>query len=1148
MKTRKFLKMAPTVAARLLSALRNKIAIAGLLAASVAYGQAPVPTYKWDFNLTNSAAGTNLVYSAVPGGDLQGAAATTQMGILQMLNISGTPANLLGLPGSGVGTNTYDRGLLLNGTYNTANACVLQTPALANTITNLGVVTNFTITAWIKPDSAFGSQDFPRILLFGQQGVDTGSGLNNVSLIVYNNGGNVFNSLELGVNHSSGNNINAPNGFLLMNNLHPTATEDWTFVAITYDSTVDTTVTSNVFFYVADRFNPVGSFPNSIVGLVHNNTSVNSVAPASPNGPGYLNFDGTQLNGDGSTLGRSNVWVYIGNRSSRTRCFNGRYDDVRLYANRVLTAAELEQVRQDPGLSLPSPLQVTQPPQNTTVAVGESASFTVTTTPAPNLTYQWFKRVNGTGPTNLIAGATNQIYTTAPVALTDNGDTYQVRVTSTDPHAGTVLSAFGKVTVVPSSSYVVTPGMLRFDYFVADGGTSVGDFLASPSANYASNAPNLTLYIPTLNSRSAFPDDTHNNYFVRISGSITPTVTTNYVFYIRAADRAQFYLSTDGGATSNMLCSETVDGLQMFTGPESAISSAGGRFSSPISLQAGVSYPVYCFQKSAGGVDMVQVAWRTDSGNQDLPAVDAELADRLQPIPSAVLSTPALPAGTVSITTQPQPASPSVPAGSKVTFNVGFSTSLSTNNAATTNGPVVAQWRKNGVNIPGATGSSYTTPYLTTGDNGAAYSVVVSIPGATNASSSATVSVTADSVTPTVVSAASDDSMHAVVVRFSEPLDPLTALNPANYSIPGLSVSGVTWAVSTNVVSDPANDAVKLTTSGQADNTAYTVTVSNVKDAGGNTISSGNTATFTSLGFAPGFAKFEYFENQNLSSVSSDVTSFISASQKFTNSDPDTVVFPTLAEMSPDGSSATRTGANPNTVPNSFGTRMSLMFVPPATTNYVFYVAADDTAVLWLSTNSDPANKCLLVYQNTGMAKRNWGGVSGFDTATFDTNSVASVPNAAPWPVADAGNHAVITLQAGQRYYLEVDHLENAGFASVDAVTYTTAADNASVVIPTGSDPISGAAMGWYFPQPRITQFTQNAGQVTVAWTNSLGNINLGAVPFPGIAPGTITSSFPSNNLQTTLSLSPAAWSSVTNSSPATFPTTNAAQFFRISQ
>ena len=35
------------------------------------------------------------------------------------------------------------------------------------------------------------------------------------------------------------------------------------------------------------------------------------------------------------------------------------------------------------------------------------------------------------------------------------------------------------------------------------------------------------------------------------------------------------------------------------------------------------------------------------------------------------------------------------------------------------------QWRKNGINIAGATGASYTTPPTTPADNGSLFSVVV---------------------------------------------------------------------------------------------------------------------------------------------------------------------------------------------------------------------------------------------------------------------------------------------------------------------------------------------------------------------------------------------------------------------------------------
>ncbi len=73
-------------------------------------------------------------------------------------------------------------------------------------------------------------------------------------------------------------------------------------------------------------------------------------------------------------------------------------------------------------------------------------------------------------------------------------------------------------------------------------------------------------------------------------------------------------------------------------------------------------------------------------------------------------STPAAPA----ITTQP--AGQSVPAGKAVTFSV----------AATGPAPLTYQWQKNGADLAGATGSTYTVPATTPADSGTLYRVVVS--------------------------------------------------------------------------------------------------------------------------------------------------------------------------------------------------------------------------------------------------------------------------------------------------------------------------------------------------------------------------------------------------------------------------------------
>jgi hypothetical protein len=67
----------------------------------------------------------------------------------------------------------------------------------------------------------------------------------------------------------------------------------------------------------------------------------------------------------------------------------------------------------------------------------------------------------------------------------------------------------------------------------------------------------------------------------------------------------------------------------------------------------------------------------------------------------------------VTITQQPQ--SVSVKTGKKAKFTV----------IAAGSGPLKYQWKKNGIDISGATKSIYQTPSTTSDDNGAVFSVVV---------------------------------------------------------------------------------------------------------------------------------------------------------------------------------------------------------------------------------------------------------------------------------------------------------------------------------------------------------------------------------------------------------------------------------------
>jgi hypothetical protein len=78
-----------------------------------------------------------------------------------------------------------------------------------------------------------------------------------------------------------------------------------------------------------------------------------------------------------------------------------------------------------------------------------------------------------------------------------------------------------------------------------------------------------------------------------------------------------------------------------------------------------------------------------------------------------------------------QPASRRVDVGTSARFAV----------TATGSPSLSYQWTKDGADIPGATTTSYTTPPATSADNGSKFAVVVSDPGGSVTSNSATLTV-----------------------------------------------------------------------------------------------------------------------------------------------------------------------------------------------------------------------------------------------------------------------------------------------------------------------------------------------------------------------------------------------------------------------
>ena len=131
--------------------------------------------------------------------------------------------------------------------------------------------------------------------------------------------------------------------------------------------------------------------------------------------------------------------------------------------------------------------------------------------------------------------------------------------------------------------------------------------------------------------------------------------------------------------------------------------------------------------------------------------------------------------GAPTIIEQPQNRTAQV--GQTATFWVGV----------TNDYPAAAyQWMTNGASGPatpiaGATNGSYTTPALDASYDGLNYSVTISNVYGSITSATATLAVV--SGPPTVYSVTKTANATSLVVAFSKAVDPVTGLNPANYTL-----------------------------------------------------------------------------------------------------------------------------------------------------------------------------------------------------------------------------------------------------------------------------------------------------------------------------------------------------------------------------
>jgi hypothetical protein len=286
------------------------------------------------------------------------------------------------------------------------------------------------------------------------------------------------------------------------------------------------------------------------------------------------------------------------------------------------------------------------------------------------------------------------------------------------------------------------------------------------NANFPDNAA-LTFIIPGMNTRSAYPDDTHEGYGGLLRTLFIPPYTGQWRFFIYSDDLSLLYLNpigTDPAGKVKVAESASACCISWSEPPNERTSAA-------IDLVGGRGYYIEAVYKEGTGGDYCYVAARGE--------IDPTPASALTNIMTSAAAAPFLPENLVGILSiVQQPANVTVEQPGKASFTVRGQTTLGS--------PIGYQWQRSDdggatyTDIPNAGGATFTVPStLNSADNGDKYRAIVRCPAGELVSQAATLTVAPDSTSPHVLSASRAANGTTILVTFSEPVAGSEAWNYA---------------------------------------------------------------------------------------------------------------------------------------------------------------------------------------------------------------------------------------------------------------------------------------------------------------------------------------------------------------------------------
>jgi hypothetical protein len=435
---------------------------------------------------------------------------------------------------------------------------------------------------------------------------------------------------------------------------------------------------------------------------------------------------------------------------------------------------------------------ITTQPQNQSVTVGATATFSVGAAGTAPFSFQWSK--NGTA----IAGATSASYTTPATVSGDNGSAFTVKVTNSAGNATsnaatlTVTAAAVAPTIAtqPQNQSVTVGAMATFTVVAA--GTAPFSYQWSKNGMAISGATGASYTTPATvigDSGATFSVEVSNSAGSTMSNAATLTVTTTAVAPSITTQPQNQSVTVGATATFTVVASGTAPFSYQWSKNGTAISGAtSASYTTPTTVSGD--------NGSTFSVTVSNTVGNATSNSATLTV-------------SAVAPT---------ITTQPQ--NQSVTVGATATFTV----------VAAGTAPLSYQWSKTGAVISGATSASYTTPATMSGDNGSTFSVKVTNSAGSATSNAATLTVNAAAVPPTITTQPQNQSVTVGATATFTVVASGTGPLSYQWSKNGATITGATSASYTTPVTVTGDNGSSFTvqvsnSAGNATSNAATLTV-----------------------------------------------------------------------------------------------------------------------------------------------------------------------------------------------------------------------------------------------------------------------------------------------------------------------------------